>query len=469
MLLSTAAAHSNDTPVVICGAGIAGIAAAWHLSRRCGFRNIALVDERPPLSLTSDKSTEAYRNWWPGPDDAMVRLMNRSIDLLEELAQAHGNLIMLNRRGYFYATARPARAESLRAEAEAAAALGAGALRVHDGGAQGGTTYAPAPFSGYANQLDGSDLLLGRAQVEQHFPWMAQETIAVLHARRCGWFSGQQLGMLLLNEARAAGTRLVNGRVVAVESAGGAVCGVVVDSGGKATTLPAQLFVNAAGPFARHVGRLLDVDLPLFSERHLKIAFDDKLGAVPRSTGLVICEDPVTLEWSADERDELAASSDTRWLVEPLPAGVHMRPEGHSAESQTVLILWAYHTQPHPETVPVPLDSDFSEIALRGMAQLVPGLLPYTRKLPKVYMDGGYYTKTLENRPLIGPLPIPGAYVLAGLSGYGLMAACAAGELLASHISGGPLPSYAPAFALSRYAEPDYVARMATWGATGQL
>ena len=34
-----------------------------------------------PLSLTSDKSTECYRNWWPGPGDAMVRLMNRSIDL----------------------------------------------------------------------------------------------------------------------------------------------------------------------------------------------------------------------------------------------------------------------------------------------------------------------------------------------------------------------------------------------------
>src|SRR5256886_11256899 len=37
---------------------------------------------RSPLSLTSDKSTECYRNWWPGPGDDMVALMNRSIDLL---------------------------------------------------------------------------------------------------------------------------------------------------------------------------------------------------------------------------------------------------------------------------------------------------------------------------------------------------------------------------------------------------
>ena len=64
--------------VVICGAGIAGIAAAYHLAVRRGVTGVVLVDERPPLSLTSDKSTECYRNWWPGPGDAMVRLMNRA-------------------------------------------------------------------------------------------------------------------------------------------------------------------------------------------------------------------------------------------------------------------------------------------------------------------------------------------------------------------------------------------------------
>ena len=74
--------------IVICGAGIAGIALAYELAVRRGRRGVVLVDERPPLSLTSDKSTEAYRNWWPGPDDAMVRYMNRSIDLIEAVAQA---------------------------------------------------------------------------------------------------------------------------------------------------------------------------------------------------------------------------------------------------------------------------------------------------------------------------------------------------------------------------------------------
>ncbi len=40
--------------IVICGAGIAGIAAAYHLSVQRGVRDVVIVDELPPLSLTSD-------------------------------------------------------------------------------------------------------------------------------------------------------------------------------------------------------------------------------------------------------------------------------------------------------------------------------------------------------------------------------------------------------------------------------
>ena len=50
----------NTADVVICGAGIAGISAAYHLSVKHGMKNVILVDEGAPLSLTSDKSTECY-------------------------------------------------------------------------------------------------------------------------------------------------------------------------------------------------------------------------------------------------------------------------------------------------------------------------------------------------------------------------------------------------------------------------
>jgi glycine/D-amino acid oxidase-like deaminating enzyme len=111
---------------VICGAGIAGIATAHELAMTHGLTNIVLVDEHDPLSLTSDKSTEAYRNWWPGPGEAMVALMNRSIDQLETWAHETNNAFNLNRRGYVYATAEPSRIENFQRAAAEAESLGAG-------------------------------------------------------------------------------------------------------------------------------------------------------------------------------------------------------------------------------------------------------------------------------------------------------------------------------------------------------
>src|SRR5438128_5063802 len=116
--------------VVICGAGIAGIAAAYHLAVRRGVTGIVLVDEGPPMSLTSDKSTECYRNWWPGMDGAMVELMNRSIDRLEALSRESGDRFHMNRRGYVFATADPRRAEELLPGARTISGFGAGPLRV---------------------------------------------------------------------------------------------------------------------------------------------------------------------------------------------------------------------------------------------------------------------------------------------------------------------------------------------------
>jgi glycine/D-amino acid oxidase-like deaminating enzyme len=455
--------------VVICGAGIAGIATAHALASQ-GVTDIVLVDERPPLTLTSDKSTEAYRNWWPGPDDAMVRLMNRSIDLLEHWADQSDNRFLLNRRGYVYATANPSTAAQFEADAQLASRQGAGDVRVYRN-ASAAAAYQPSAHTGFREHPTGADLFLHQDAIREQFPWLARELIAVLHARRCGWLSGQQLGMYLLDEARALGVTVLAGRVASVAVQGGRVSAVSVALDGGATArIATPVFVNCAGPFAKPVSALLGVELPLFSEMHLKVAFEDTLGVIDRNTGLVILDDPQTLSWSDDERRELASSDDTRWLTESMPAGIHLRPEGYR-QSQTVLMLWDYHSQHRYDAASFPLPDDplYPEVVMRGMVRLVPGLAAYLDRLPRPYVDGGYYTKTAENRPLIGPLPVEGAYVNAALSGYGLMASPAAGELLAACITASELPSYAPSFRLDRYENADYTRLLSNWGSTGQL
>ena len=83
----------------------------------------------------------------------MVAVMNRSIDLLEELARESGNVFRLNRRGYLFATAQPTVLAGLRRAAEDAAALGAGPLRVH---ASAPSDYTPAPGEGFEGQPTGA-------------------------------------------------------------------------------------------------------------------------------------------------------------------------------------------------------------------------------------------------------------------------------------------------------------------------
>jgi glycine/D-amino acid oxidase-like deaminating enzyme len=463
--------------VVICGAGIAGIAAAYYLAVKQGVQRLLLVDERPPLSLTSDKSTEAYRNWWPGPDDAMIALINRSLDLMEELAAENGNQFLMNRRGYLYATANPAKIAEYLASGERAMQQGAGALRLHGGGTN---HYQPSPAHGYANVPSGADLITDRALIRQHFPYLAEEIVAVLHARRCGWLSGQQFGAYLLSQARAQGVQLWQARLAAIDISAGRVQGLHLQPPAAqmprtANAIPGEIrvscqaFVNAAGPYIDQVGRMAGVELPIFSELHIKAAFDDRLGVLPRHAPFLIYDDPQLINWTDDERVALAESDETRWLLHEFPAGVHMRVEGHAAQSQTVLMLWDYHVTPVAPTFPLAEDPLYPELVIRGNARLAPGFARYLTRLPKVYIDGGYYTKTPENRPLIGKLGVPGAYLVGAYSGFGLMAAAAGGELLAAHISGAPLPAYAPAFGLERYADPAYQAMLADWGATGQL
>ncbi|HEX9899543.1 MAG TPA: FAD-dependent oxidoreductase, partial [Candidatus Methylomirabilis sp.] len=261
---------------MICGAGIAGIAAAYHLSVRRGVKNVVLVDQYPPLSLTSDKSTECYRNWWPGPGSAMVSFMNRSIDILEELAHESGNMFHLNRRGYLFATANPARIVDFKRIAEEAAELGAGPVRYHTG-RPGDPAYVPAPAHGFESQPNGADIILDRALLRKHFPYLSGRAVAALHARRCGWFSAQQYGMYMLEQARSRGATLLEARVEGVELAGGRVQTVRMSQNGRPVSISTPTFVNAAGPYLKPVGQMVGVDLPVFSELHGKIAFNDHL------------------------------------------------------------------------------------------------------------------------------------------------------------------------------------------------
>jgi glycine/D-amino acid oxidase-like deaminating enzyme len=265
--------------------------------------------------------------------------------------------------------------------------------------------------------------------------------------------SAQQLGAWLLQQAREAGLTFLPRRVVAVETGPDRVQSVTLDNG---QTLRTPALVNAAGPLVNEVAAMLGEQLPVTSELHLKVAFKEHRRVVPAEAPMVIWSDPQRVDWSPEVAEMLNADPHTRLLLEELPAGCHGRPDGHP-DSPYLLGLWEYRRTVMEPVWPLATDPLYPELVMRGMSTMIPGLSAYRDRLPYSVVDGGYYTKTAGNLPLIGPMATGGGFVVGALSGFGVMAAAAAGELAALHITGGPLPEYAPAFLPSRYEDPEYL------------
>ena len=453
---------ADTADIVVVGAGMAGIAAAYHLAARRAARNVVLIDEREPLTLTSDKGTQAYRNWWPGPDSTMLRYMTRSIDLLEEMADESANAFRLNRRGYVFVTADDEGVDRLRATARDVSSFGMGELREHGAAS---TSYQPPPAEGYEGQPDGADLLDGAA-ARRAFPGLTPDTKAALHVRRAGWFNAIALGAWMLKRALGAGIAFVRDRVTSIDTEGGRVRGVRLASG---ATIEGARVAIAAGPALPDVLRMLDLELPLFLELHAKLTMRDTRGVVNRATPFLIWNDPVELPWTEQERTTLRAEGDGERLLLPFPGGVHLRPiDGPHGDE--LYIIWTYDIEPRPFSWPPRFDRHYGEIAIRGLARMLPAMQAYFGHGDRGFVDGGYYCKTRENRPVVGPLPIEGAYVLGALSGYGIMGSHAGADLLAAHLTGARLPEYSSWFLPSRYDDAGYRAEIDRWGANvGQL
>lgn len=438
--------RKNTPNIMICGAGIAGISAAYHLVVREGIKNVVLVDERQPLTLTSDKGTQAYRNWWPAPDNTMVKFINRSIDLLEELSEISNNTFELNRRGYVYLTSDTQKIAKWRDTAQRTAALGAGELREHSSEKD----YLVSPSQGWM-KIDGSDLITDPKLIQTLYPFINKDVKAMLHVRRAGWMNSIRLGQWLLEEFQRYGGEFINARVVKTVIKNDTLEEVVLDTG--EIYRPGN-FVIAAGPLLKELGNILGLEIPVFNELHGKIKIHDYLNIIPEYSPLMIWDDPVYLPWTEQQKQELSQKGES-WLTKEFPSGVHFRPHKVNGKNE-LMIIWTYEIKAGETIFPPQFNKYYPIVLLRALSRMVPQLTSYFGETEKAYVDGGYYCKTSENRPLIGALPINKVYIIGALSGFGVMGSQAAAELLSKHIIGQTLPDYANMFLLERYQKPEY-------------
>lgn len=436
---------AQQVDIAVVGAGIVGIACAYYLALSQRRPTVALIDPLAPMSLTSAASGENYRNWWPHP--VMTDFTDYSIDLMETVARQSDNRLHMTRRGYALATRQADPDLLLRQLHEGYGPQGAAKIRVHKAGAP--STYQPAESADWQAAPDGVDVIQDRQLIERCFPSFDREVATVLHIRRAGDISGQQLGSHMLERIRARGGRVIQGRVIAIEQA--TAFDLTVKGEEASSSVRADVVVNAAGPSVAEVAALLGETLPVTNVFQQKIAFEDAQGVISRQMPFAIDLDGQVIDWTDEERALLADDPATKWLTEPMAGAIHCRPDG-GERGKWVKLGWAYNKQPTQPAGDLPTDGHFPEIVLRGASRLNPGLRVYYGRLPaRLSHYGGYYTMTRENWPLIGPLATRGAYVAGALSGYGTMGACATGALVAAWVLGGTLPDFARSLSLARY------------------
>ena len=386
MLSPTADPWPATADAVVIGGGIVGVATAFWLSR-AGMDTVLLEMRGDLGSLTSAQSIESFRAQFTEP--AMSDLVQESIRIHENFAEIigiPGYDLSLRYTGYLFVTDEPGLVDSLKAAVAKHHALG----------------------------VTDSEFLTG-AEIRSRFPYISEQALAATFRPRDGQFSSHAAthGFAKGSTARF----LLNTRVTGIRQDASGVCGVETPHGDIAT----RTVVNAAGPFAGVVGRMLGLDLPVQPVRRQK-AYITPRPEIPQEAPLVI-----------------DVARDAYW-----------RPETGGA-----FIAWVDPDDRVREPREnLPTDWDFPATVLEKLIPLTPFWEHVGSRLKRnqVLLSAGQYVYTPDDQPLIGPLPeVPGFYLNCGYWA-GVMLAAAAGRRLAD-LATGKLAAQQNPLRPTRYAE----------------
>ena len=376
---------------VIIGGGCMGASVAYHLTRR-GLTDIVLV-EREPLLATGSTGRNAGGVRHQFSNEANIRLSIESVLFLEHFADEVGYPMDFHQDGYLFLLSSAQSVDMFRHNVAQQRRLGVNvewldrkeAARLAPGIDTAGV--AGATFCARDGIADPNGVTMGFAR------------------------GAQAAGAVIERSVEATRIRVVGGRVTGVETTGG--------------TIETPTVVNAAGPWARQVGRMAagaEVTVPVDPvRRHCFIAaLDNAPGARDGTVAPIVPSSRI-----------MVIDFDTTFYFHREGAGILF---GMSDPLETpgfdTTVRWDFLPQ-------------VTEVAVKRLPALAAASVSHAW--------AGLYEMTPDANPIIGPTSLEGFYLISGFSGHGFQHSPAAGRILADVIVGrDPGFDLAP-FALTRF------------------
>ncbi len=362
---------------VIIGGGIIGCSVAYHLAK-AGWRDVILLERKTLTCGTTWHAAGLVRRVLP--TYGLTQLAKYSVDLYLGLEKETGQATGFKQNGSLGIATNPDRWEEHRRGASMAKTCG---IEVHE---------------------------VGPDEAKAMWPLLnVEDVLGAVFFPADGQANPADLTMALAKGARMGGVRIFeNTKVTGVRTKGGRVAGVATERG----EIAAEIVVNCGGMWAREIGLMCGVAVPLHACEHFYVVTEPIAGV---SAELPVLRDMDSCAYYKEDAGKLLIGAFERTAK---PWGMDGIPEDF-------------------EFGQLPEDFDHFAPVLEGAMHRVPAL--ETVGLQTFF--NGPESFTPDNRYMLGEAPeLSGFYVAAGFNSIGIQSAGGAGMALAQWIVDGEQP-----------------------------
>jgi glycine/D-amino acid oxidase-like deaminating enzyme len=364
----------SQADAVVIGAGAFGLSAGYQLAAH-GTGRVVVLDRFAPGSQTSPRAAGLYK--LIQADETLTRLAQSSIEVIRGFSEATGVPLDFVQSGSVLAARTAEHAALVDAEAEASAGWGIELEKIDAAGVQRIAPYLTG------RGIQSAYFVPGDIYVEEPRSLLDAYMTAIA-----------QLGSLVVGEAPVIGIRVDNGEIAGVSTPRGEIATPMV--------------IDAAGAWARAVGALAGVEVPVAPVRHQLLITRPIAGMSP--------DEPI------------ARIVDASAYLRPARGGLMMG----GMESHPIAI--DPRLDPQFSMADTPLDMRVLDEFTAALGPLVPAL----GDTPVAEHRGGLFTMTPDARFLAGPVPgVRGLWTATGCNGSGFSISAGIGRALAEWIVGG--------------------------------